>query len=496
MSNSSFVPVARVPRFLFMNAREWAWCLLATTIAVGACWPLYGHHSTWAGAAVGLFVFSAMHLVYAGRYCLPLPQLAIMLATIYFGISPLVSLYFPSEDPLYRIRRDPSLYFNYAVPAVLATAFGWYIAIAGARPLIINRSALRLPVRVFHCFDACIVAGTTLSLVSTYVVIPSSIAFLLLLITNLRFVGILGWVIAANAGWKWRVALMLLMELYFSAATGFFLDLALWTLSITMVLFYRFGISRPVVFAMVIIGVFMAPCVQRAKWDYRRVVWDTTVGEKSIEIFGNKMILTPLSKPVAIMGKIVESAIKLVTFETESDFWGDTIRRYNQGWIVERVMVQVPNYVPYAEGETVQRAVIDSFIPRFLFPGKTQAGGAENFTRYTGLILNSNTSMNLGFVGEMYANFGPWWGVVGCGGYGFFLGIVFRWLVSRTYINVLYIAFIPYVMHWAVLGEVGLFEVCNYTIKAIVVMLGVEYILRSMLTHNDVMAVSERHAMR
>ena len=64
--------------------------------------------------------------------------------------------------------------------------------------------------------------------------------------------------------------------------------------------------------------------------------------------------------------------------------FGDLLVRFNQGWIVARVMDQVPSKQPYASGATLLDAAVFSIVPRPLFPGKREGASQALFTKYTG----------------------------------------------------------------------------------------------------------------
>src|SRR5690606_10382214 len=76
--------------------------------------------------------------------------------------------------------------------------------------------------------------------------------------------------------------------------------------------------------------------------------------------------------------------------------------RLNQGWIISAIMDHVPRNLEFAGGATIKEAIVASLVPRFLNPDKKEAGGQENFTKYTGLPLSDNTSMGLSIIGEFY----------------------------------------------------------------------------------------------
>src|SRR4029077_16358391 len=75
--------------------------------------------------------------------------------------------------------------------------------------------------------------------------------------------------------------------------------------------------------------------------------------------------------------------------------------RLNQGWLVATTMYNVPDKHPYAYGETIWQSVAASFVPRFIWPDKPEAGGKANLKRFWGFNL-VGYSMNIGPIGEAY----------------------------------------------------------------------------------------------
>ncbi len=338
--------------------------------------------------------------------------------------------------------------------------------------------------------DFCMVFGVFCTLIYnklTNIGVGGNVVAIVYLIGNLRFVGISGWILSAMKGWRKRLGCVMFLELYFASATGFFLEFLLWSIVISILCFYRFSFSSKKIIGIMFIAILLLPALQHSKWEYRNAVWyQYTSGEKHVEIFGSPLEVGKWSKPFIYVGKLLESMVIVVTMRWGHDFFNELIVRYNQSWIVERVMIWVPTMVPYAEGSTVKNAIISTLVPRVLFPNKMSAGGGENFTRFTGVILNRRTSMNLGYAGEMYANFGYTGGIIACGCYGLVLGLIFRWLIIRAQRNILYLAFVPYVMQSAILSEVGIFEVSNTIFKSIVIVLFLNYLFPKFLSNSGI----------
>lgn len=154
-------------------------------------------------------------------------------------------------------------------------------------------------------------------------------------------------------------------------------------------------------------------------------------------------------------------------FDEEEDAAGLNVR-LNQGWIISAVMDHVPRNLEYADGETVKDAVVASLVPRFLNPNKKEAGGQENFTKYTGLALSDNTSMGLSIIGEFYANFGVLVGIFVMGFWGILLCLIWQRLILNTYKIPLLIFYLPLIYLQVVKAETELVVVLNHLLKSII----------------------------
>jgi hypothetical protein len=87
--------------------------------------------------------------------------------------------------------------------------------------------------------------------------------------------------------------------------------------------------------------------------------------------------------------------------------------RLNQNGLVGAAVVNLSANQDYAKGETLWMAVL-AMIPRALWPEKpVSAGSGDLVTRFTGIVFADGTSVGIGSVMELYANFGSageFWG--------------------------------------------------------------------------------------
>ncbi len=460
-------PMQSGPLIGLLTHRQWL-SVVMLGIVTGSLGLFFSHISQWIPLGFGLAGVVTGHMIIASRFSLPLPQTAILISLVYYLFVPITNIYYPTANPLYKLI-DPPSYFAYAVPCLWAAATGWFFAFYRAKPIQLNANMAITDSNLYQGLDLLIIAGMGIVFVMSFVRLPGSIATLAMLAANMRYIGVFGWTLMARPGWKWRLGLVLTVDLFQSVSTGFFLNFLLWAVNAAVVIMFRQRFSTARILAGIALVAVLLPCFQHAKWELRRASWGVALGEQRLVVFGTMYHLNSLNKMPLLFAKVLESSYTLITGEQSDEFIADTALRYNQGWIVARVQKHVPIAEDYANGETVYGAILASIFPRFLMPDKLMNGGNETFTRFSGIQLNSTTSMNLGFVGEMYANYGYALGIIGCGVYCLFFGIIFQRLTAAAHNHIIMLSFIPYILNFAVVSEVGLVDVLNYTVKSLMV---------------------------
>lgn len=94
------------------------------------------------------------------------------------------------------------------------------------------------------------------------------------------------------------------------------------------------------------------------------------------------------------------------------------------------------------------------------------AGGQDNFKKYTGLEIGSGTSMGLSIIGESYANFGVFGGIIFMGAWGLFLAWYWRGIVNFVHKYPLLLFFIPIIYLQVIKAETELVVVLNHLVKS------------------------------
>ncbi|HPV92258.1 MAG TPA: hypothetical protein PKZ55_03710, partial [Verrucomicrobiota bacterium] len=443
-----------------VSGMQWLVVLAAGAIAALASTPLWHDFSPWAGLVAALLAMTVLHMGYSCGSVVALPHLAVIVCLAQYGIAPWGAYYYPANNPVYLIE-DFAHYFSYAGPALLAITLGWIASCFGLRPSGCPISeGRRAPVLVRE-LDCLLWGGIALKLAFGSAQL-GGLSFLILLLANLRFLAAIGLMLLGAPGWRWRIALLFVSEIILAVEATMFHELVLWTLGFFVTYLFVRRPRMPVFLTWLVLlcaGVFF---LHDAKWQFRQ-------GSARATVFGEDIPLTKWNSPLLGGLCLVQSTTKALTGGYSDDSVGEMIVRFNQGWIIDRILHHVPSVEPYARGRTIISAFEAAMLPRILAPNKQFAGGREFMQCFAGYTLTEGTSMNLGFGGELYANFGYWGGILGCGLYALVLGLGFRWVARRAHASPIWWAILVYVGHWALKAETDIGAVLNYIVKAAIV---------------------------
>jgi len=451
--------------FLFATADEWSVVVAVAAVVSLLCYPYYQKVSLWIGPGLCVYIGTLCHFGYAARNCIPVGHLTVLICGLQMVLAPWWGYYHPMSTIDLDIGDNLPNYLAYAVPCFLALTGAWGIACVGL-PVTERRyfAGLKGPqlVALQQELDWFLFGGLGVGLLGGFVYSGS---FVVILLGNFRFVGAFGWMLIGGKGWRWRVACVLFVEAVTGASTALLHGLVVWMALFLCFYIYRF---RPRPFRTVswlFAGLLLLPAMEYGKLELRKSVWAGQAIHSRL-LGDNFRVSSSLMWPVVLSAYIVDGAVELLTGQMNEEFLGHLTDRYSQGWIANRVMLHVPDHEPYAEGETIVTAFIDAFLPRVLVPKAYVAGGREAMRRFADLELGEGVSMNLGYVGEMYANFGYYGGILGVGVYGLVLGLLFRWVYRKAKEHPLWWAIVPYVSFTTIRAEDGIEDIVNWVAKA------------------------------
>jgi hypothetical protein len=379
---------------------------------------------------------------------IPLLELMLLIAGLQWIIGPIIEYQTPSLHYRYHMYVEEAVYMQYIVPA--------YLLFSGV---------IIFGLKKYSHFDFRIEDLKHYSKQGLYILcigiifdviggsLPGSLGFFAFILSSFKYAGAIILYYAYRKELRILFYVVLIYLFLASLSRGMFHDFILWS-----VFFYMFWAQKfkPAIktklATFAIAGLFLVT-LQLAKSAYRLEIKDGYSGDK-----------------VELLFTLMSNAF-LIDETTSSEFDDDvgTNVRLNQGWIISAVMDQIPKNEPFLEGQTIVDAITASIFPRFLNPNKAEAGGRENFRKFTGLNISQGTSMGISIIGEGYGNFGKSGGILFMGIWGFFLLRVWSFLVRLIVKHRLLVAFLPLIFLQVIKAETELVVVLNHLVKASIV---------------------------
>jgi len=452
--SSMLNPAISRSRIFELTSEEWAVLFAGVLLTVAGIAAVSANVTAWSAFGLGFTALVVGHLCMTARRFVAFPDLIVAASCLQWIVAPWLAAQYPSRMVLYHMTLPIDEYLGYAVPATIALWVGLHLPasrIMSTTWTLPETEQLSKPLK--RTLDAAIVIGLIADVYSDYV--PAQLSFLAYLIASLRFVGALGWMITKTPGWAIRVlGVMLYFVATQSAGGGMFYLVVHWGGYFLLV--YGFMKRWRMRMAIALIaGIMALGLLQTVKPTFR-----------------NSLIEERPSGPVEAITRLTSMLWERVSqghaADPEADT-GDTLVRFNQGWIIARIMTHVPAEERYAKGQTLTDAAIFTVLPRFLFPGKREGASTELFFRFTGIKLPPNTRMGLGVIGELYANFGRVGGVLATLLYGVMMGSILLFFAVRAQKNPLWWAVAPAILLPCVEPGFNVEDVSNHIVKGAVV---------------------------
>lgn len=384
-------------------------------------------------------------------------DLIAFMALLQWIVGPVLAYNVLPYDELYYMAVDEQTYMNYVVPACIAMLTGMYFPFSDER--IIHKEDID-KVRAFlmtRKYLGFFLAGIGLLAGFASKFMPKSLSFMLFLLSGLQFVGVYI-ILLTDSKIKWPAFIAVLGSVIYQAVLmGMFGELVLWLLYSLVIVAFVVKIPLWGKVSIITVGMMLILLLQSTKQEYRMLTWYSESDKSNAEIY----------KEVALSR--IENPSLLFNIETLQNMGA----RLNQGWIIARILNNMPENYPFVKGETVQMALEASLLPRFLAPNKVMAGGRYNFERFTGTELPETTSMDISLAGEGYANYGTTGGIIFLFFVGVFYNVMITWIISisRNYPTVL--LWLPLLFFQVIKAETDLATVLNHFTKAAMVAFGI-----------------------
>jgi len=199
-------------------------------------------------------------------------------------------------------------------------------------------------------------------------------------------------------------------------------------------------------------GIFLILILQSVKMDYRARSWTQGAGADP-----------------AYFAYLLTDRITNFDNVVSSDNLFFILTRMNQGWLVAFTMKRVPAAHPFAYGETIVTSIEAAILPRFIWNDKPMAGGKPNLIRFWGFVIYG-VSMNIGPLGEAYANFDVNGGIFYMFFYGLFFNYMFSRLLKSSEKRPTIILWLPFLFFYSIQMETDLLTTMGALVKGLIFM--------------------------
>lgn len=398
----------------------------------------------WSVFGVIFVIYIFWRFVDALGKSLPVLELMMLIAGMQWIVGPYISYNQEASHYKYFMYVDESTYMAYVVPAFFCFCLPLFLML---------KRKIALPsidfLKYIPYSKILLLIGVGADVLSA--VSPSTLLFFLFLVSQFKFIGAILLFFSPKKSDQYFFYGALLYLFVNALSRAMFHDLLLWSAFMFMYWSLKKVPKFKTKLLLIFTGVLFAVIIQTVKGTFRANVWGGYQGNK-LELF---------------LDTFNEKASS--GFFEEEESTSELNVRLNQGWIISAIMSYTPSLQPFAKGETIIDAVVSSFLPRFLNPSKTMAGGKENFEKFTGLMLSSGTSMGISIIGESYANFGVIKGIVFMFFWGLFMAWYWKKIIKIAYKYPLILMFLPVLFLQVVKAETELVVVLNHLIKASIV---------------------------
>jgi hypothetical protein len=343
-------------------------------------------------------------------------------------------------------------YFVFAFPAVTAMVIGMRMSL---KKLRINSNPVVYMNNVKEYLKTRPNLGLSLiavGVVSGYLgfLLPKVLDQVLNFTEHLTYVGVFYVIYSPSKYKRFIVPGVVALMLGQSLITGMFGDMVnMAACSLPLVLLGNKKTTFRSKLLFTVAGIFVVLLIQSVKAEYRQKSWSENGG----------------ADPILFVQLIGE---RLVNFDNSLDpdnlFFMSV--RLNQGWLVAVTMKRVPDRYPFANGETIFNSVAASIVPRFLWPDKPKAGGAENLKRFWGFNI-VGYSMNIGPLGEAYGNFDVLGGIAYMFFYGLFFNFMLVSILKYSEKRPTIVLWLPFLFYYAISVETDCLTTMGSLIKGV-----------------------------
>lgn len=432
------------------------------------------------GLAFSLFIF--IDFVNKLGKVFPLKEFIILIACLQWIVGAKISYSFGKSHHKYYMYVDESIYMSYVVPGVLAMTLGLFLIRNHLSINLIKNSFSKSSEKSQLTMAYTLIFIGLLSTVLNKIINVGGIAFILYLASLLLYIGIC-YLFFLLPKYKWHLFFITLsITFIISLDRGMFHEMLIVTSFFTFLITPK-TTSFLTKTIFIFIGTIFIYMLQIVKKDFREIIWNDK-NVNPVEVFFNL-----IEKEFLVEKESEANSIGIFQQQKEEQKTADANNRLNQGWIISRVLYNVPDKKPFVNGKTINEAIEASLLPRFLAPEKAGANqGLVYFREITGLGLSKSASMGLSLIAEFYANYGIVGGWIAMFIYGLLISFIIMFLINVPGKgSSLMILWLILFFFQVVKAETDFIKIFNHLIKSIIffmmIMLGLKLIGIDLFKH-------------
>ena len=200
--------------------------------------------------------------------------------------------------------------------------------------------------------------------------------------------------------------------------------------------------------------------------------WQTVKSEYRHEITGGQSMRVKASRTQ--QAALLADMAQRITWKDITDSIDGTVERISVNvFFFGEVLEYVPEHRPYDEGAGWWRGIQHVIKPRLFFPDKPALNDSKITNRYImGEVSETTASFSIGYIGESYADFGPFFMYIPIFIVGFGFGCVYIWFRKKSKVKI-----------------IGISLCCSFLIYRIVIPDDIPSLLGLVITHSLVMAL-------
>ncbi len=414
--------------------------------------------STSIGLSLSIYVF--IDFLYKLGQIFPIKEFLILIACIQWIVSAKISYSLGKMHHKYYMYVNEDVYMNYVVPGVIAMFIGLFIVHNKLKLPDLKEKILSNKEKNTRIAYLLVFIGIVSGVLFKYLNI-GGLAFFLFLANILLYVGV-SYLFFIFPKYKWHFFIATVGIVFvLSLSSGMFHNLLLVVSFFSFILVPKHTkfITKLVVIS---VGFFFIYILQLIKHDFREIIYNDK-NQNPVEVFFN-LIEDEFANKTIFEDEEGNSEQNANTEES-----AEANNRFNQGWIISKVLENVPSKQPFIGGRTINEAIEASLLPRFLAPKKVGADQAlVNFKEITGLGLSKNASMGLSIIAEFYANYGLVGGWICMFLYGLLISLIIKFSINYlgNYSELIILWFIL-IFFQVVKAETDFIKIFNHLIKSI-----------------------------